>query len=207
MNPHEPPYVNNRRTTYIFYKTRMCQRFAEGDCPNGDSCTFAHGPKDLREPPPNWQELANDNRSPGIWKDDEKIIKKMRICRNFYNREICPYGEKCTFLHESPDKFKFQPTNDNGGSSGIKVETVVDHGQRQTIVGQDSVKTHGLAGSSTAANAVPGPITTEPPATSSASVVPVTPPRLGRGFLKLAGKKLVGIYGDWIDEEEEDNLD
>ncbi|KAM0062610.1 putative transcription factor C3H family [Helianthus debilis subsp. tardiflorus] len=146
MNPHEPPYVNNRRTTYIFYKTRMCQRFAEGDCPNGDSCTFAHGPKDLREPPPNWQELANDNRSPGIWKDDEKIIKKMRICRNFYNREICPYGEKCTFLHESPDKFKFQPTNDNGGSSGIKVETVVDHGQRQTIVGQDSVKTHGLAG-------------------------------------------------------------
>ncbi|KAI3801867.1 hypothetical protein L1987_29984 [Smallanthus sonchifolius] len=203
-----------RGTTNIFYKTRLCQKFANGKCTNGDKCTFAHGPKDLREPPPNWQELVKDNRG-GNWNDDEKIIQRMRICRNFYNGENCPYGEKCTFLHQSPDKFKVQPVIDNGKtgeSSVIKVETVVDQGQSQTMAGQDSVKTGGLAelqpsdgaNSSVAANAVPGPITTEPLASGSATAVPAAPPRIGRGFLKLANKKLVGIYADWISDGEDD---
>ncbi|KAJ0885942.1 putative transcription factor C3H family [Helianthus annuus] len=52
----------NRGTTHIFYKTRMCQKFLDGTCRNGNGCTFAHGPNDLCEPPPNWQELVKDNR-------------------------------------------------------------------------------------------------------------------------------------------------
>ncbi|KAI3811156.1 hypothetical protein L1987_20873 [Smallanthus sonchifolius] len=204
----------NRGTTNIFYKTRLCQKFANGKCTNGDKCTFAQGPKDLREPPLNWQELVKDNRG-GSWNDDEKIIQRMRICRKFYNGEKCPYGEKCTFLHQSPDKFKVQPVIDSGKtgeSSVVKVATVVDQSQSQTMAGQDSVKTGGLAelqtsagaNSSVAANAVPGPITTEPLASGSATAVPAAPPRIGRGFLKLANKKLVGIYADWISDAEDD---
>ncbi|KAK9055083.1 hypothetical protein SSX86_026163 [Deinandra increscens subsp. villosa] len=185
----------NKGAANIFYKTRMCQRFADGRCRNGDKCNYAHGPKDLRDPPPNWQEFVKDNYTGENWNDDEKIILRMRICRKFYNGDQCPYGERCTFLHESPDKFKIKTASDSGktreNASVMKIDNVVDHGQSQTLVGQ-----HGLA-----ANMVPVPITTEPLASSSTSNAPVVPQRLGRGFLKLANKKLVGIYADWIDEE------
>ncbi|KAL8237014.1 hypothetical protein R6Q59_018095 [Mikania micrantha] len=232
----------NTGATPIFYKTRMCQKFADGNCHNGDKCRYAHGPKDLHEPPPNWQELLKDNRG-GDWNDDEKIIQRMRICRMFYNGNQCPNGENCSFLHQSPDRFKIQKANDNvksGETFMIKIETVVEHGQRKGMAGQNSVKidedairdsvktdedvlrasvktvvgqclfgdrchiAHGLvelAGSSSvAANKLTSPIATEPLATCSASNVHLVAPRIGRGFLKLANKKLVGIYADWIDD-------
>ncbi|KAI3694809.1 hypothetical protein L1987_77790 [Smallanthus sonchifolius] len=264
-----PPSSNvpvNRGTTHIFYKTRMCQKFLDGNCRNGDGCTFAHGPNDLREPAPNWQELVKDNRGGNVggnWNDDQKIIHRMRICRKFYNGDECPYGEKCNFLHESPAKFKVEAVMDIGRpreTSVINIQPVVDHGQSQTDVGHDyittvktdqdasrvSVKTnfwktqicgkwettgqcifadkchfaHGLAelhtpagrvegdrhpyaGGSVAANMVYGP-KTEPLATASAAAVPVVQQGVGKGFLKLAHKKLNRIYGDWIDDEEDD---
>ncbi|KAD3067882.1 hypothetical protein E3N88_35762 [Mikania micrantha] len=185
----------NTGATPIFYKTRMCQKFADGNCHNGDKCRYAHGPKDLHEPPPNWQELLKDNRG-GDWNDDEKIIQRMRICRMFYNGNQCPNGENCSFLHQSPDRFKIQKANDNvksGETFMIKIETVVEHGQRKGMAE--------LAGSSSvAANKLTSPIATEPLATCSASNVHLVAPRIGRGFLKLANKKLVGIYADWIDD-------
>ncbi|KAL8208736.1 hypothetical protein R6Q57_008148 [Mikania cordata] len=256
----------NRGTTHIFYKTRMCQKFLDGNCRNGDSCTFAHGPNDLREPPPNWQELVKDNRGVnggGNWNDDQKIIHRMRICRKFYNGDECPYGENCNFLHESPAKFKAEAVMDNGRTretSVINIQTVVDHGQSHTEAGQDSVtnvktdqdasrasvktnfwKTqicgkwestgqcifsdkchfaHGLAelhspvgrvegdrslyaGGSVAASMIYGPIT-EPLANASATAVPVLQHGIGKGFLKLAHKKMNRIYGDWINDEEDD---
>ncbi|XP_047328011.1 zinc finger CCCH domain-containing protein 39-like [Impatiens glandulifera] len=96
---------------HIFYKTRLCQKFFEGNCRNSDRCTFAHGHADLRNPPPNWQEIVGskdkDNKvAAGNWDDDQRIIQKMKICRKFYNGEECPYGNKCNFLHECPSKFK-----------------------------------------------------------------------------------------------------
>ncbi|KAF5802847.1 putative transcription factor C3H family [Helianthus annuus] len=255
----------NRGTTHIFYKTRMCQKFLDGICRNGDGCTFAHGPNDLREPPPNWQELVKDNRGGNAggnwnWNDDQKIIHRMKICKKFYNGDECPYGERCNFLHESPAKFKAEAGVDGGRtreSSVINIRTVVDRGQSQTEAGQDcitigktdqdasrgSVKTsfwktqicgkwemtgqcifaekchfaHGLAelqtgrvegdrhhyGGSVAAHMVSGPIT-EPLATASATAVPVVRRGVGKGFLKLANKKLNRIYGDWIDDEDDD---
>ncbi|CAA2982953.1 zinc finger CCCH domain-containing 39-like [Olea europaea subsp. europaea] len=45
-------------TGHIFYKTRICAKFSEGTCKNGEHCTYAHGVEDLRNPPPNWQELV-----------------------------------------------------------------------------------------------------------------------------------------------------
>lgn len=136
----------NRGTTHIFYKTRMCQKFVEGTCRNGDGCTFAHGQNDLREPPPNWQELVKDNsrggNGSGNWNDDQQIIHRMRICRKFYNGDDCPYGDKCNFLHESPDKFKIEGAMDMERareSSVIKIETMVDRRQSQTVPGPDSV--------------------------------------------------------------------
>ncbi|KAK4375539.1 hypothetical protein RND71_006216 [Anisodus tanguticus] len=99
MNPRvNPPNLpGSKGTSHIFYKTRM----------NGEHCTFAHGVEDLREPPPNWQELVREkDRGAENWNDDQKIIHRMKICKKFYNGEECPYGDKCNFLHERPPKFK-----------------------------------------------------------------------------------------------------
>jgi hypothetical protein len=109
----QPPSQTNRGTGYLFYKTRECTKFSLGSCRNGDNCNFAHGKEELRQPPPNWQELVgirNDRKEErlqvGNWDDDQKIIQKMKLCKKFYNGEQCPYGEKCSFLHEDPAKFR-----------------------------------------------------------------------------------------------------
>ncbi|KAI5416283.1 zinc finger CCCH domain-containing protein 39 isoform X2 [Lathyrus oleraceus] len=107
---HPPP---NRRTGNIFFKTRICTRFGFGSCRNGENCSFAHGVEDIRQPPPNWQELVRPRTEEqpqlgGNWNDDQKIIHKMKLCKKYYNGEECPYGDKCNFLHEDPAKFKFR---------------------------------------------------------------------------------------------------
>ncbi|PIN05514.1 hypothetical protein CDL12_21946 [Handroanthus impetiginosus] len=92
-------------TSHIFYKTRICAKFMEGTCRNGEHCTFAHGQEDLREPPRNWQELIREKdrgSGSGSWGDDQRMIHRMKICKKYYNGEECPYGDKCNFLHERP---------------------------------------------------------------------------------------------------------
>lgn len=109
VNPRTnlPNPLVNRGTSNIFFKTRMCVKFLDGNCRNGESCSFAHGFEDMREPPPNWQDIIREkDRGVGNWNDDQRIIHRMKICRKFYNGEECSYGEKCNFLHESPSKFK-----------------------------------------------------------------------------------------------------
>ena len=124
MNPSPNPPLN-KGTCHIFYKTRICTRFMEGNCRNGENCTFAHGHQDLREPPPNWQQLVQkmDKGPTGDWNDDNRIIHRMKICRKFYNGEECPYGEKCNFLHESPLKFRTD-IEMSRESSAISIGTV-----------------------------------------------------------------------------------
>ncbi|KAL2228195.1 zinc finger CCCH domain-containing protein 39 isoform X1 [Sesamum indicum] len=105
MNPRiNPPNIpGNKGTSHIFYKTRICAKFTEGTCRNGEHCTFAHGAEDLREPPPNWQELIREKErgaGSGSWGDDQRMIHRMKICKKYYNGEDCPYGDKCNFLHE-----------------------------------------------------------------------------------------------------------
>lgn len=105
--PSNPP--TNKGTTNIFFKTRMCAKFRLGTCRNGEGCNFAHGIEDLRQPPPNWQELVGgreEERPSGNWDDDQKIIHRMKLCKKYYNGEECPYGDRCNFLHEDPSKFR-----------------------------------------------------------------------------------------------------
>lgn len=131
MNPRMNPSMNlpiNKGITNIFFKTRLCAKFKHGACRNGENCNFAHGMEDLRQPPPNWQELVGggraeeDRSSGGNWDDDQKIIHKMKLCKKFYNGEECPYGDRCNFLHEDPAKFR----DDSGRyreSSAISIGT------------------------------------------------------------------------------------
>ncbi|XP_058739655.1 zinc finger CCCH domain-containing protein 39-like [Vicia villosa] len=104
---HPPP---NRRPGNIFFKTRICFDFEFGTCRNGENCSFAHGVEELRQPPPNWQEVVRPRTEErlqlgGNWNDDQKIIHKMNLCKKYYNGEECPYGDNCRFLHKDPAKF------------------------------------------------------------------------------------------------------
>ncbi|KAF4377767.1 zinc finger CCCH domain-containing protein 39 isoform X1 [Cannabis sativa] len=103
----------NKGVSNIFFKTRLCAKFKVGLCRNGENCNFAHGIEDMRQPPPNWQELVGgrerdneDRSSSGNWEDDQKIIHRMKLCKKFYNGEECPYGDRCNFLHEDPAKYR-----------------------------------------------------------------------------------------------------
>ncbi|XP_019158177.1 PREDICTED: zinc finger CCCH domain-containing protein 39-like [Ipomoea nil] len=125
MNPRvNLPNIPGKGTGHIFYKTRVCAKFLEGKCRNGEHCTFAHGADDLREPPPNWQDLVREkDRVAGSWNDDQKIIPRVKICKKFYNGEECPYGENCNFLHERPPKFRSDMVKDRMESNAITIGT------------------------------------------------------------------------------------
>ena len=96
QNPQNHVTNNKGRTRHIFYKTRLCDKFRMGRCRNGESCNYAHGNEDLRQPPANWQELVVE----------QKLIDKMTLCKKYYNGEECPYGERCCYIHEDPSKFR-----------------------------------------------------------------------------------------------------
>ncbi|CAL5198594.1 unnamed protein product [Lathyrus oleraceus] len=102
----------------IFFKTRICTKFGLGTCRNGENCTYAHGADEIRQPPPNWQELVG----PRTEERDEKIIQKMKLCKKYCNGEICPYGDNCNFLHENPAKFR-EDSWKTRESSAISIET------------------------------------------------------------------------------------
>lgn len=129
MNSPNPQV--NRGTSNIFFKTKMCTSFMAGMCSKGADCKYAHGIEDMRQPPPNWQELAGlrggEDRSTGNWDDDQKIIHKMKLCKKFYNGEECPYGERCNFLHEDPAKFR-------GDSGRFRESSVISIGTTESSI-------------------------------------------------------------------------
>lgn len=64
------------------YKTELCNTFMEnnGDCKYKDKCQFAHGLHELR-------------------KVDRHPKYKTVLCKK-YPDDICPYGQRCHFIHE-----------------------------------------------------------------------------------------------------------
>lgn len=121
----------NEGMSNIFFKTRVCAKFKLGQCRNGEKCNFAHGVDDLRQPPPNWQELVGgreEDRGTSNWDDEQRIALKMKLCKKFSNGEICSYGDKCNFLHEDPNKYKDDSTRfrdiasiSNGSTPAVNV--------------------------------------------------------------------------------------
>ncbi|TPP66527.1 Protein TIS11 [Fasciola gigantica] len=73
--------VNNIR-----YKTQLCRHFEKfgGYCPVGDSCYFAHGTGELRNP-----------------QDHPKF--RTKLCRHFSEKGVCAFGDRCFFLHISAE--------------------------------------------------------------------------------------------------------
>ncbi|KAG9459691.1 hypothetical protein H6P81_004199 [Aristolochia fimbriata] len=95
-NPNSPhrgsmPPQNHVVNREVFFKTKLCVKFKLGLCDFGSSCTFAHGQEDLR---PNWLD------------SEQQRVSRLKICRSFYNGEECPYGNRCTFLHEDPERVR-----------------------------------------------------------------------------------------------------
>ncbi|KAL3693317.1 hypothetical protein R1sor_006968 [Riccia sorocarpa] len=50
----------------IFYKTKLCSRFRNGNCPYNSNCNFAHGMDELRKPPPGWEDVVAAQDGGGI---------------------------------------------------------------------------------------------------------------------------------------------
>ncbi|XP_006345349.1 zinc finger CCCH domain-containing protein 39-like [Solanum tuberosum] len=107
---NSPNLQESKGTSHIFYKTRMCAMFLKETFKNGENCTFAHGVEDLRNPPPNWQDLicVKDREL----NEDQEKLHRMKICKIFYDGEECPYGYKCKFLHERPSKINTNMARD-----------------------------------------------------------------------------------------------
>jgi len=104
-NAYICPPPSNKETCSIFFKTRICHKFRFGNCPKGEYCNYAHGVDEIRQPPPNWKEVAGPRNEEWMQflDDDRKIIHKMGLCKKYYNGEECPYGDKCSFRHRLRD--------------------------------------------------------------------------------------------------------
>ncbi|KAI5396402.1 hypothetical protein KIW84_062567 [Lathyrus oleraceus] len=108
----------------IFFKTRLCANFMFRSCRNGENCSYAHGKEELRQPPPNWQELQwqqlGGNRDTAkfmndSWKKRESAAITIRTIGNnlegsktvtkpprgtYWKTKICPkskHTRSCTY--------------------------------------------------------------------------------------------------------------
>lgn len=88
-NPKMPVDTSNAVTGS--FKTQLCAKFRLGYCSYGYKCSFAHGIGELRK------RLVNVQGP---------VVNQSNICRMFYSRNECTYGDRCRFLHVSPDNIK-----------------------------------------------------------------------------------------------------
>ncbi|XP_050231013.1 zinc finger CCCH domain-containing protein 39-like [Mercurialis annua] len=71
-----------------------CTNFRFGHCRYGSNCFFAHGTGEMM---PNLQ-LGR------VWNGVYGLGNQSNVCKMFYFRKECAYGDKCKFLHENPEK-------------------------------------------------------------------------------------------------------
>uniref|UniRef100_A0A0G4HIN7 C3H1-type domain-containing protein n=1 Tax=Chromera velia CCMP2878 TaxID=1169474 RepID=A0A0G4HIN7_9ALVE len=93
------------------YKVKLCQEYQQGSCRKGRSCTYAHGPEELRAPPDlyktklcsQWLE-GGCTRSPCNFAHGPHELRKtaeyhkISLCR-YYARGQCFEGPLCRFAH------------------------------------------------------------------------------------------------------------
>ncbi|GFZ04095.1 hypothetical protein Acr_16g0007190 [Actinidia rufa] len=108
-------------------KPQLCLQFQRGHCSYGRNCQFTHGIGGTQNLMPRKQELVKkESNVDGYRNDDQRIISEMKLCRRFCNGEVCPYGQKCHFLHEGPTRFRESCAISIGTTgSGIKCKPLV----------------------------------------------------------------------------------
>ncbi|ORX59299.1 hypothetical protein BCR36DRAFT_579880 [Piromyces finnis] len=117
FGPHNPGNYGmqqQQQQENHLYKTRLCERFeAEGTCPYGNKCHFAHGTVELRRMP---QQQSYDDQYMNQHQQmpqSSNPLYKTRLCERFMNEHYCQYGPKCIFAH-GPEELRGRQ-NDMGG--------------------------------------------------------------------------------------------
>jgi len=121
FGPHNPGFGGMSRNDMgmqqqqenHLYKTKLCERFeAEGTCPYGNKCHFAHGTAELRRVPPQpsyEDQFMNQHQQ----MQQNNPLYKTRLCERFMNEHYCQYGPKCIFAH-GPEELRGRQ-NEMGG--------------------------------------------------------------------------------------------
>ncbi|KAJ1566522.1 hypothetical protein HK405_009461 [Cladochytrium tenue] len=77
----DPTIPRRARRRHFLHKTEMCRTFAaQGSCPYGARCQFAHSEEELR----------SVSRHPK-W--------KTALCKRYWNTGSCPFDAECSFIH------------------------------------------------------------------------------------------------------------
>ena len=84
----------------------MCKHYlSSGTCPNGISCSFAHGAGDLRQPGAGpahgWPGPGSSGHGGGGRHHQEQL--KTVMCKNWTETGNCNYGDKCSFAHSEEE--------------------------------------------------------------------------------------------------------
>ncbi|XP_072965695.1 zinc finger CCCH domain-containing protein 56-like isoform X2 [Typha angustifolia] len=224
--PLNPP---SRNANALFFKTKLCQKFISGSCHFGSNCSFAHGDKELRRPPPNWQRIVAEEQGRS---SDQQRMPKGGICRMFYYDGICTYGDKCIYLHVERERsigggltamaqIGLSGTTTNHSKSNEVFSFPQDDGSRprpasfktkpcfkwqswgSCVYGENCNYAH-IGAELEKKNAVEAPSRHIPTIRESPNQ---TDSAEGghhvqdKGFMKLKrNSKIAGIYGDWLDE-------
>eukprot|EP00257_Ricinus_communis_P015774 XP_015573750.1 zinc finger CCCH domain-containing protein 56 [Ricinus communis] len=88
------------------FKTQLCSKFRFGHCRYGNKCFFAHGNHEVRHCLPNLQlqrPIVIENGLGRVWNGVNRMANLSNVCKMFYFRQECTYGDKCKFLHGVPD--------------------------------------------------------------------------------------------------------
>ncbi|CAH8358009.1 unnamed protein product [Eruca vesicaria subsp. sativa] len=121
--PPESPYKKTRGSPSSssseiikpFFKTKLCCNFRTGNCPYATSiCHFAHSVEELRLP------TAAETRGEFKMPAESGRPYKGRHCKFYGGEGGCPYGERCTFLHDegSRDRERFAISLGSRGGCG-----------------------------------------------------------------------------------------
>ncbi|PRW60160.1 zinc finger CCCH domain-containing 56-like [Chlorella sorokiniana] len=117
------------RSSNVFFKTRICNKWRAGSCPYGDKCTYAHGEHELRYVPPEIVAQLEANQKmqeamaprgggeqqrgeegsaggPGAGPHGQGMQQsyyKTRLCIKYMQTGYCHKGTNCTFAHGYED--------------------------------------------------------------------------------------------------------
>lgn len=101
---------NSDEKRSVYWKTRICAKWRDGNCQFGDKCRYAHGEQELRVLPhelveqleleKQWKDGLGDNLLPEEqYRHLRELLRKTRLCDKYMDGGSCPYGPNCNFAH------------------------------------------------------------------------------------------------------------